>query len=152
MTDDVKIPQRLSQAYRELGAEEPPRALDEAILAAARRSRRRWATPLATAAVLVLAVAVTLNMQRERPGVESPVKQSPPRADRPRLAQEAEYDAGGVRDTFPSAARHHPRLGARCASPGQGGSGAFDSHREGSRGRGPGPQRLGSALRGMPIS
>ena len=82
MNDEVKIPQRISQSYRELGAEEPPRALDEAILAAARRGRRRWYAPLATAAVLVLAVAVTLNMQRERPGVEIPVTQTPPsRAD-----------------------------------------------------------------------
>jgi hypothetical protein len=83
MSDDVKIPPRVAQSYRELGAEEPPRALDEAILAAARRGRQRWYAPLATAAVLVLAVAVTLNMQRERPGVESPVTQAPPRADQP---------------------------------------------------------------------
>ena len=83
MSDEVKIPQRVSQSYRELGAEDPPRALDEAILAAARRGRQRWYAPLATAAVLVLAVAVTLDMQRERPGVESPVTQVPPRADQP---------------------------------------------------------------------
>ena len=83
MSDEVKIPQRVSQSYRELGTEEPPRALDEAILAAARRGRQRWYAPLATAAILVLAVAVTLNMQRERPGVESPVTQAPPRAEQP---------------------------------------------------------------------
>ena len=77
MSDEVKIPQRIAQSYRELGAEEPPRALDEAILAASRRGRQRWYAPLATAAVLVLAVAVTLNMQRERPGVESPATQAP---------------------------------------------------------------------------
>ena len=74
MTDEAEI----SRKYRELGAEEPPRALDEAILAAARREAgagRRWYAPLATAAVLVLAVAVTLNMQIERPGIESPVAQ-----------------------------------------------------------------------------
>jgi len=92
MTDDEKVAQR----YRELGAEEPPRALDDAILAAARReaaarpgalqarsSRQRWYAPLATAAVLVLAVAVTLNMQIEKPGVESPVQQPVPRAEQP---------------------------------------------------------------------
>lgn len=67
---------KVSAAYRELGAQEPPRALDDAILAAARRGRQRWYAPLATAAVLVLAVAVTLNLQVERPGIESPAQQA----------------------------------------------------------------------------
>ena len=93
MSDDVEI----SRKYRQLEAEEPPRALDEAILAAARReagarpgalqarsNRQHWYAPLATAAVLVLAVAVTLNMQLERPGIESPAPQpAPQRADQP---------------------------------------------------------------------
>lgn len=98
MTDDGKV----SQRYRELGAEEPPQALDVAILAAARREagarpgplaapvvrsgRQRWYAPLATAAVLVLAVAVTLQMQHDRPGVESPV----PQAESPRDQAAAE--------------------------------------------------------------
>ena len=88
---------KVSAAYRDLGAEEPPRALDDAILAAARREagfrpsafssrtgRQRWYAPLATAALLVLAVAVTLNMQIERPGIESPAQQAaaPPSAVR----------------------------------------------------------------------
>src|SRR6185503_11833855 len=99
MTDDEKVAQR----YRELGAEEPPRALDEAILAAARReagagpvrsSRQRWYAPLATAAVLVLAVAVTLNMQLERPGIESPATPpAPPRAEQPAPQQEMKLKA-----------------------------------------------------------
>ncbi len=41
MTDEAEI----SKKYRELGTEEPPRALDEAIHAAARReagAARRW--------------------------------------------------------------------------------------------------------------
>lgn len=90
MTDEAEI----SRKYRELRTDEPPRALDEAILAAARREagagpaplqtqaargdRQRWYAPLATAAVLVLAVAVTLNMQLERPGIESPAPQPAP--------------------------------------------------------------------------
>ena len=73
---------KVSAAYRELGAEEPPRALDEAILAAARREAgarpgspgraapQRWFASLAAAAVLVLAVAVTLTLQPEQPGIE----------------------------------------------------------------------------------
>src|SRR6478736_5120510 len=67
---------KVSSAYRELGAEEPPRALDEAILAASRKAMRPWtqryAVPLGLAAVLVLSVTVTLRMQFERPGIESP--------------------------------------------------------------------------------
>lgn len=97
---DPTSSEAVSRRYRELSAEEPPRALDEAILAAARReagagpaaqyapsarsSRQRWYAPLAAAAVLVLAVAVTLQMQIERPGIESPAPQAAaPRADRP---------------------------------------------------------------------
>jgi hypothetical protein len=62
---------QVSAAYRALGAEEPPRALDEAILAAARRPRRgwvqRWSVPLSLAAVVVLSVVVTLRIQHEQP-------------------------------------------------------------------------------------
>src|SRR5258706_12110250 len=99
---------KVSAAYRALGAEEPPRALDDAILAAARRKsgagpaplaqrtgRQRWYAPLATAAVLVLAVAMTLNMQSERPGIESPVPQAAapaPAADRA-VAKQSELEA-----------------------------------------------------------
>ncbi len=79
----------VSRRYRELGGEEPPRALDEAILAAARdeararpaplvtpAGRRRWYFPLAATAVIMLSVVVTLNMQREPPGPETPAPQS----------------------------------------------------------------------------
>ena len=54
MDDDPK----LSQRYRELPREEPPRALDDAILVASRRAltRRRWYVPLATAAVLAVGI------------------------------------------------------------------------------------------------
>lgn len=97
MTDERKVAQR----YRELGAEEPPRALDDAILAAARREagagpaglrarsgRQRWYAPLATAAVLVLAVAVTLQMQHDRPGIESPAPRVAPRVAPPAAVTE----------------------------------------------------------------
>src|SRR5687768_17438039 len=79
MTDDGDI----SRHYRELPREEPPRHLDDAIRAAARRAvgtrpaplvvptgRQRWYFPLAAAAVIVLAVAVTLHVEREQPGEE----------------------------------------------------------------------------------
>ncbi len=66
---------KLLQRYRALPREEPPRALDDTILAASRRAvarpsaSRRWAGPLSIAAVLVLAFGVTLEMQREEPGL-----------------------------------------------------------------------------------
>ena len=66
---------KLSQRYRQLPGEEPSRELDQAILAAAHRSvdrshaplvvpagRPRWYYSLAAAAVLVLAIAVTVHV------------------------------------------------------------------------------------------
>jgi hypothetical protein len=80
MNDEQKITQR----YRELGREEPPRHVDDAILSAARRAvesrpaplvvptgRKRWYFPLAAAAVIVLAVAVTMHVEREQPDQEA---------------------------------------------------------------------------------
>ena len=90
---------QVSQRYRELGAEEPPRALDDAILAAARRAagsrpaplaaptgRGRWFAPLAAAAVLVLAVSVTLHMQLEQPDAESPSPRADPSPPPPKIS------------------------------------------------------------------
>jgi len=76
MADEPKI----SQRYRELSREEPPRHLDDAILAASRRAvaSRRWYVPLAAAAVIVLAVAVTVHVERERPDEEVALSQAPP--------------------------------------------------------------------------
>lgn len=80
----------VSRRYRELPMEEPPRALDEAILAASRRAvesrpaplvapagRQRWYVPLAAAAVIVLAVGLTLRIQLERPEVTEEVVTPP---------------------------------------------------------------------------
>src|SRR5258706_15317647 len=76
---------KLNAAYRALPREEPRVAIDAAILAASRQAlakpsaSRRWAAPVSIAAVLVLAFGVTLRMQQEKPGVESPdVYSSPP--------------------------------------------------------------------------
>jgi hypothetical protein len=73
----------ISRRYRELPREEPPRHLDDAIRAAARRAvhtrpaplvvptgLQRWYFPLAAAAIIVLAVAVTMHVEREQPGEE----------------------------------------------------------------------------------
>jgi len=78
---------KLDSAYRALPREEPGAALDAAILAASRRAvakplgARRWAAPVSIAAVLVLAFGVTLHMQEEKPGVESPGAYAPPPQD-----------------------------------------------------------------------
>lgn len=69
--------ERVSAAYRGLGREEPHAGLDAAILAAARRPRRRWAVPVSIAAVLVLAVGVTLRVQLDEPELAAPVAMAP---------------------------------------------------------------------------
>jgi hypothetical protein len=67
---------KLERAYRGLAREEPPASLDAAILAASRRAvakpsfTRRWGLPVSLAAMLVLAIGVTLEMRHEQPGVE----------------------------------------------------------------------------------
>jgi hypothetical protein len=65
---DERDPQ-ISQRYRELGKEEPPPELDRAILAASRRatSRYRWYSSLAAAAVLIFAVALVVQIERQPP-------------------------------------------------------------------------------------
>ena len=76
--DDAK----LSRHYRDLGREEPPRHLDDAILAAARRDVRRkprWLYPVAAAAAVgVLAVAVSVHVEREQPEEIVAMKDSTP--------------------------------------------------------------------------
>jgi len=75
---------KLSQHYRSLEPLEPPAALDQKILAAAREAaesphaplvapagRHRWYYGLAAAAVLVFAVALTLHIERDRPDPEA---------------------------------------------------------------------------------
>ena len=57
----------VSRRYRELGSEEPPPELDEHVLAGSRRRRPfQWHGPVAAAAVIVLAVAVTVHLEREQ--------------------------------------------------------------------------------------
>ena len=69
----------VSRRYRELGAEEPPRALDDAILAASRKGlkRRSWHGPVALAATLVLVVAVTIQVERQKPDDDFVAAQAP---------------------------------------------------------------------------
>ncbi|MGE5640789.1 MAG: hypothetical protein ACM30H_11920 [Clostridia bacterium] len=81
----------VSRRYRGLPREDPPARLDDAVRAHARRAlqthaaplvpptgRRSWAFPLAAAAVIVLAVAVTAQLEREQPDAELSVESPPP--------------------------------------------------------------------------
>src|SRR5436190_15075614 len=91
---------RLARRYRDLAREEPPAAVDAAILAAARASVRprvgnRWAGPVSIAAVLVLGIGVSLRMQIEQPGIETSV---------PTATPPSEYSAPGGADVASSQA------------------------------------------------
>src|SRR5438105_4904717 len=81
---DERDPQ-ISQRYRELGREEPSPELDRAVLGAARRATRRsrWYPSLAAAAVLIFAVAMVVQIERQPPDqtpMSAPSTQSDTRA------------------------------------------------------------------------
>ena len=108
MSDERKI----SERYRELAREEPPRHLDDAILAASRRGMSaqptRWYAALAAAAVIVLAVAVTVHVERDKQDfevAEAPTSAPPPAAP----AVQSEPSA-------PPAAKEQPRAPAGPAA------------------------------------
>ena len=114
---------KVTAAYRSLGAEEPPRALDEAILAAARRPRispartwtQRWALPLSLAAVVVLSVTVTLQMQLEQPGIDG--LQAPPPAEQARIESQPQALKRKPEDQRKLPAKPQVKTEARRAEP-----------------------------------
>lgn len=134
MADEDRDP-TVSQRYRELGREEPRPELDAAILAASRRAaemhpaplvaptgRRRWYFPVAAAAIIVLAAAVTFHMERQQPEPDMPVAAAPApepaktpvikpsavernasRAEAPKREPRAAAAADAVREAAPAA-------------------------------------------------
>ena len=91
----------LSGIYREAGAPEPPQRVDDAILAASRRAAgsgprlmgsgfaRRWGTPFALAATVVVTFTLALMVFERDSDPETMTSESPP-ADRPASVTRAE--------------------------------------------------------------
>ena len=116
--DDPRDP-KLSRLYRKASQGEPPPALDAAILAAARtaaapqRSPRPWwrrlQAPFALAASVVLAVILTVTMERNPPAeFDSPA--SAPGKERPAAEQKAPAGPDVGSSALPSlACRRRPR-------------------------------------------
>jgi len=106
---------RLSKQYRELEPLEPPAALDQEILAAARQAaeshaplvvpagRHRWYYGLAAAAVLVFAVALTLHLEREKPDLEAMATAPGPTVKEGRIRTEEAKPPAEEREAKPAA-------------------------------------------------
>lgn len=128
MSDDPRDAE-LSRLYREAPAAEPPRALDAAILAAAREAvqsapRRRpwwrpWAVPMSVAATAVLTVTLTLMVQREqeRSASEAAPAPSAPPAAAPAAAVPEARKARKADAPAPSPAAAEPKPAPAPAPP-----------------------------------
>jgi len=109
---------RVSERYRALGREQPPPELDAAILAASRRRHSRWVVPVSIAAVVVLAVGVTLRVQlEERKDAEdialSPRVMQAPASPPAALESRAQAAPEAAAPPAAPAAAAAPQLGAR---------------------------------------
>jgi hypothetical protein len=115
----------VSQRYRQLEGGEPPRALDRAILAAARRSgersHARWYFGLAAMAVLVLAVGIALHLDSE--------ERAPARLERPSAPASAQVPQAPAASPVESArfAEDAARSEARTADSARTTAAAVDS-------------------------
>lgn len=107
-----EIDPKLSRAYREASSEEPPAALDAAILAAAKRQaatpRRparaswvRWMAPASALATLLVGVSVAFLMQREQPEIidDTTVRQAAPQPQRPQPERASEATKAKAADS-----------------------------------------------------
>jgi hypothetical protein len=120
----------VARLYRQLPREEPPPELDAAIRAEARSAvqthpaplvvptgRRQWYFPVAAAAVIVLAVAVTWHVEQEQPDpVVAPVPAAPPaQAPKKEAVQEPRRELTRermARDESPAEAKPAPPAAA----------------------------------------
>ncbi len=123
MTERDDLPQdpALSRLYRQHTQDEPPAALDAAILDAAQRAtrprRRPWwlrlQVPVALAATLMLTVMLTLTMERNPP----PAADLPDRAPAPAAAPApAETSTQGATAPAPAAKAVREREARRAAT------------------------------------
>ncbi len=111
----------ISRRYRDLAREEPGTALDGAILAASRRAvhrpaTRRWAVPVSIAAVLVLSIGLTMEMQREEPDIATSIPQrsaAPP----PPAAAESQSVAPAAKDLAAPAPSMRRAVRPKAAAP-----------------------------------
>ncbi|MCM2329150.1 MAG: hypothetical protein NDI88_14810 [Lysobacter sp.] len=105
--------ERVSAAYRDLPGEGPSPSLDAAIQAAARRAvgsrpaaGRRWQKPLSIAAVFMLAIAVSLQVEREKPiGVDEGAPASTGSAEYPVPQADTEPAAPASKPAAPAPAK-----------------------------------------------
>ena len=106
------------KSYR--SEERPPAELDARVLAAARRATRRWAVPLAAAAVLTVVVALVFAALLASVELEVPPASEPPEADAPSVALDVPESPGdavrpGVGTSIP--APPAPTPPGSCAAP-----------------------------------
>lgn len=133
-----EIDPKLSHAYREAAREEPPAALDAAILAAARervaRPQRRaraswirWMAPASAVATLAIGVSIALLVEREQPATfdESSVRPAapqpqgaPPAAEAAKAADSA-VPAQTIKREAPAASVRAPASEPMRAAPAQ---------------------------------
>ncbi|HXJ10505.1 MAG TPA: hypothetical protein VNH12_13450 [Burkholderiales bacterium] len=155
---DMEEDKDVSRRYRELGREEPPPALDARLRAEARSAletraaplvaptgRRRWYFPVAAAAVIVLAVAVTTQVEREQPSepvaaTQEGKKEAAPEAKQKieeakplRQAPKVEESPAKRAEPRPFAQQPKDQVAASPPAAGERGSGAERSRDEFSR-------------------
>ena len=135
--DGAKLEREVARLYRGMPHDEPPARLDDAIRAQARRpdamhaaplvpptGRRSWHYPMAAAAVIVLAVAVTWHVEQDQPDLiaTAPLPVPVPESKKEATVQAPARSDAPLRDrAAPKPAERHftpdPALAPAPASP-----------------------------------